>query len=282
MTKRTLFAFIALLCSACSPVRWMNAMIPSSGYRLQPDIVYQQSHGNALDVYVPAHGQSRAVVVFFYGGSWESGRRQDYRFVAEALTARGYSVVIPDYRKYPEVVFPAFVEDAAAAVAWVHRHIAEYGGDPGRIFVAGHSAGAHIAALLALDPTYLQAQAMSPMDLRGMIGLAGPYDFLPLQTARLKAVFPGEHLQYLAQPVNVLQPPNPPVLLLVGRKDETVLPRNSESLAQHIQKTGGRVELRYFENEGHIGMALRLARPFQGDGRVVQAIGEFIDRETAF
>lgn len=257
----------------------MSALIPSDGYRAYLDIVYQQNTGNALDVYVPAQKPSRAVVVFFYGGSWESGRREDYRFVAEALTAQGYSVVVPDYRKYPEVVFPTFVEDAAAAVAWVHLHIAEYGGDPGRIFVAGHSAGAHITALLVLDPKYLKTQGMSPMDLRGMIGLAGPYDFLPLQTARLNAIFPGDRLQFLAQPVNVLQAPNPPVQLLVGLKDKTVLPRNSESLAQRIKKTGGRVELRYFMDYGHIDMVLRLARPFRGDGSLVQAIGDFIDRQ---
>lgn len=257
-------------------------MIPSDGYRIYPDIVYAPGKQHSLDIYVPTKGPSRAVVVFFYGGSWESGRRQDYRFVAEAFTARGYSVVIPDYRKYPEVVFPTFVEDAAAAVAWVHEHVTEYGGDPGRIVVVGHSAGAHIAALLALDPGYLNAHGMSTMDLRGMVGLAGPYDFLPLQTARLKAVFPGERLQFLSQPVNVLHAPHPPVQLLVGLKDETVLPRNSESLAQHIRQSGGRVELRYFDDYGHVAMALRLARPFQGDGRLMQAIGEFIERETAF
>ena len=281
MIKRAFFAGIALLCSACSPVGVMNALIPSGGYRSYPDIAYQQGEERVLDLYVPAHGHSRGVVVFFYGGSWESGHRQDYRFVAEALTARGYSVVIPDYRKYPDVVFPAFVEDAAAAVAWVHRHIAEYGGDPGRIFVAGHSAGAHLAALLALDPHYLQAQGMSPMDLRGMIGLAGPYDFLPLQTARLNAVFPGEHLQFLSQPVNVLQTPNPPLLLLVGLKDNTVLPRNSESLAQHIQRAGGKAELRYFNDYGHINMVLKLARPFRGDGHLLETIVEFMNRQLA-
>ena len=177
--------------AACSPVKLLNAAIPSSGYKKTGAIAYGTDPRQELDVYVPAApaAATRPVVVFFYGGSWQNGDRANYLFVAQALTSRGYVAVLPDYRTYPETAFPGFVDDAAAAVRWTRDHAHEFGGDPARLFVMGHSAGAHLAALIATDPRYLAAQAMSKADLRGMIGLAGPYDFLPIKDRTLLDVF---------------------------------------------------------------------------------------------
>src|SRR4051794_16714935 len=179
--KSSLVAASALL-SGCSPLRALNALVPRTGYMLAEGISYGETQRQRLDVYLPAvPDASRAVVVFFYGGNWNSGDRADYRFVGEALSSRGFVTVLPDYRLYPDVRFPDFLDDCAHAVRWAFAHAAEFGGDAQQLFVAGHSAGAYNAAMLALNAEYLERDGPAPR-LRGWIGLAGPYDFLPLQS----------------------------------------------------------------------------------------------------
>ena len=266
-----------MLVAACSPVALLNLAVPDGGYRETGDIVYGPAQRNKLDVYVPNApvGKPLPVVVFFYGGSWEAGRRQDYQFVAEALTTNGFIAVLPDYRVYPEVVFPAFMQDAAAAVKWTREHIAEYGGDPAQLFVMGHSAGAHIAAMLALDGQYLNEVGMRPQDLDGMIGLAGPYDFLPLQSDTLKIIFGPEDERWKSQPINFVDGQNPPMLLVVGTDDKRVLPRNTYNLASKIEAAGGPVEVAEFPGWGHIDVVARLAEPLR-DETLLQTVARFI------
>jgi len=186
-------------------------------------------------------------VVFFCGGRWSGGQRSDYAFVGAALAERGIVVVIPDYRIYPDVRFPAFVEDGARAVRWTGDHIARYGGDPGRIHVMGHSAGAHIAAMLALDRDYLDGR----VDLAGMIGLAGPYDFLPLEAADLRDMFGPPERFPASQPIEFARGDAPPMLLLHGLDDDTVWPRNSRNLAAAIHARGGRVGTHFYDDINH-------------------------------
>lgn len=266
-----------LLTTACSPVKTLNALIPDEGYRLNSGVPYGDLARQKLDVYVPRDGKSaRPVVVFFYGGSWDSGERADYKFVAEALTATGFVVVIPDYRVYPEVLFPQFMLDPAKAASWVKSHVAQYGGDPHHIFLAGHSAGAHIAAMLTLDAEYLLTEKLKPEDFSGMIGLAGPYDFLPLKSARLRTIFGDSENQQKAQPINFVDGKNPPMLLLVGEKDGTVWPRNTYHLAAKIRAEGGPVQVIEYPNWGHIDMVAKLAKPFRGDGEMLKSIADFV------
>src|SRR5450830_980541 len=154
----TLLSSVAVaFTTACSPVKTLNAIIPSDGYILEQGITYGALPRQKLDVYIPKNKAvtAKPVVVFFYGGSWDSGDRADYKFVAEALTSKGFVVVIPDYRVYPEVLFPDFLFDAAKAAKWVKDNAEKYGGDHSKVFLAGHSAGAHIAAMLTLDQQYL-------------------------------------------------------------------------------------------------------------------------------
>lgn len=269
--------------TGCSPIKTLNALVPDDGYQLASGLTYGDLPRQQLDVYRPLAraGGTAPVVVFFYGGGWEAGRRQDYKFVAEALTSRGMVVVIPDYRVYPEVVFPEFIHDAAKAVSWAKAHAAEYGGDPERLFLAGHSAGAHIAAMLALDARYLAAENMKPAALQGMIGLAGPYDFLPLTSQRLRQIFGAEAQWPQSQPINFVQGDNPPMLLLVGEKDGTVWPRNSYNLAQKIRAAQGRAEVVRYPDWGHVDMVAKLARPLRGDGALLDRIASFIASQAA-
>ena len=279
--RRTLTFGLAGLCAtalaACSPVNLLNAAIPSGGYRKTSGLAYGSDPQQELDVYVPAEaGATRPVVVFFYGGSWQSGSRGNYLFVAQALTSRGYVAVLPDYRKYPETAFPGFVDDAAAAVRWTRDHAHEFGGDPARIFVMGHSAGAHLAALIATDPRYLAAQSMSKADLRGMIGLAGPYDFLPIHDRKLLDVFPAS-TRPESQPINFVTGHEPPMFLAAGTDDTTVDPGNTDRLAAALRKHGDSVEVKHYDGFSHVRIVSALALPLRGHSTVLADVSAFID-----
>lgn len=253
---------LRLLAGAC--LCWLLAgcqqtyfrVLNSGGADLEAQVViFDESHGLALDIYRPAStGTPAPVVVFFYGGSWQHGRREYYRFVGRALAAQGFLVLIPDYRKAPDEVFPAFIEDAAKATAWAHRHAVDFGGDPSRLFLMGHSAGAHIAALLGTDPRYLGREGLRPLDLGGVVGLAGPYDFLPITNKRLQRVFADRSDWPASQPVNFVDGDEPPFLLLHGESDGKVGKLNSERLAARLQAQHEPVRLRILPGVGHLGL----------------------------
>jgi acetyl esterase/lipase len=267
--------------TACASTRLVNAFIPSSGYQVHGNLGYGELPRQALDVYVPTPQPRQApVVLFFYGGRWSGGDRDFYRFVGQALSSRGYVAVIADYRLYPEVKFPAFVEDGALAVRWVREHISGYGGDPQKLFVMGHSAGAHIAAMLAIDPQYLRAVGGSREWLSGMIGLSGPYDFLPLTDDDLKDMFgpPSRYAQ--SQPVNFVDGQNPPLLLLHGRTDTTVRLKNTLNLADKVRQQGGVVQTEIYPVMGHVRMVASLAAPLRFTSSVLEDVSAFIQSQS--
>jgi acetyl esterase/lipase len=267
--------------SACAARSVVNAFVPDDGYTLHSGIAYGDHARQRLDVYVPEPAPSAApVVVFFYGGRWRSGDRDFYRFVGQALAARGYVALIADYRLYPEVRFPAFVEDGARAVRWARTHAPDYGGDPQKIFVMGHSAGAHIAALLALDPQYLQAVGGERGWLSGMIGLAGAYDFLPLTDDDLQDIFGPPERYPLSQPVNHVDGRNPPLLLLHGRSDTTVRLKNTVNLAARVRAAAGPVQSVIYPVMGHVRIVASLAPPLRQASRVLDDIAGFIDAQA--
>ncbi len=243
---------LTLSLAACSPVALLNATAPRAGVVTHEGIAYEPGPRHALDIYAPSRPcADMPVVVFIYGGGWDSGDRAMYRFVGASLAARGVLTVIPDYRLYPDIRFPAFMWDAAAAVAWTRENIAGYGGDPDRLFLMGHSAGAQIATLLALDGRYLRADGVDPAHLAGVIGLAGPYDFLPVRTEKLKTLFGPEPERPLSQPINFVTPQAPPMLLAAGAADTTVDPANTRRLAARLRRDGVRVEEKLYRGSGH-------------------------------
>ena len=271
---------LALPAVGCAPARLVNALVPDDGYRLIQDRAYGAGPRQRLDVYVPDDLTAPApVVVFFYGGRWEFGVKEDYRFVGQALASQGLIAVIADYRLYPEVRFPTFIEDGAAAVRWVQAQISGLGGDPARIFVMGHSAGAHIAAMLALDAQYLNAVGTTPRALAGLIGLAGPYDFLPLTDPTLQRIFAAEDMAE-TQPITFAGDGGPPALLLHGEQDRTVRPANSTHLAAQLRAAGTPVELGLYPDLGHIGIVGALAAPLRWQAPVLDDVARFV-RERA-
>jgi len=272
--------------AACSPVRLVNAITPTATLVRTEGIAYVQRSDHPrqrLDIYQPATdatGQRpRPVVVFFYGGAWQEGARGDYLFLAEALTQRGYVVVIPDYRVYPEVRYPAFLEDGAEAVAWTTRHIAQYGGDPARIFLMGHSAGAHIAAMLSLDHRYLDARQVRRGAITGWVGLAGPYDFLPLTEPNVIALFATEPVLDRTQPIHYAATAGgreaPRALLLHGDADTRVYPRNSVNLERALREAGTPVQLALLPGVGHVGIMARFTRVWR-DSSLIDRIDTFL------
>lgn len=284
--RRQLLAAIGLsgiagaLASACSPVALLNGAAPSDTYRRSGGIAYGALPRQMLDAYQPAATSAEApIVVYFYGGAWRNGARGDYLFVGEALAACGCVALLADYRLYPEVRFPGFVEDGAAAVAWARRHAPQFGGDPRRLFVMGHSAGAHIALMLATDERYLAVAGMQPRELAGAIGLAGPYDFLPITSRRTAAIFDPPERWPQSQPINFVSGREPPLLLLTGDDDNIVSPGNTTRLAAKVRGLGGKVEVIRYPGESHRSIIAALAAPLRKRYRVHDDIAGFIARQ---
>jgi acetyl esterase/lipase len=260
-----LAAFAALL-SGCSASDALNVLLPTDGYTQHAGLSYGSNPRQALDVYEPTSAAppgGRTVVVFLYGGSWRRGARETYRFVGEALTSKGFVAVLPDYRVYPEVVYPAFVDDAAATVKWTIENIGRFGGNKDRIVLMGHSAGAHIAALVALDHQFLKRQGVSPSAVKGVVGLAGPYSFDPLEYGVTRAVFGHLPDPQVVRPVLYAKNAAPPMLLLHGSDDSTVRPHNSTDMATALTNGGNVARVKVYDDEGHIGVLLALAAPFR-------------------
>lgn len=244
------------------------------------NIVFDATHGLALDAYTPAGASGDPVVVFFYGGSWSEGKRRWYRYVGDALAANGVVALIPDYRKFPHVRFPAFMHDAAAAVGWARDHAREFGGDPNHLFVMGHSAGGQIAALLACDKRYLAAVGMQPRDLSGMIGVAGAYAFLPFVEDEPEIFGNDAKGRYDSQPINFVDGDEPPMLLLQGTDDDEVLPSNAETMAERAQAMDGTAALKLYPDVGHSGILLALARGHEANVPTLSDTLAFIARQT--
>ncbi|MET3435599.1 alpha/beta hydrolase [Sphingomonas sp. 1185] len=272
---------LGLMIGACSPLKTFDALVPKDGEarRVAAGLAYGRDARQVLDIYAPRSGKAgpKPVIVFFYGGSWNSGTRSGYAFVGRALAAQGFVVVIPDYRLVPNVRYPAFVEDGAAAVRWGEAHIGSFGGDPRRIVLMGHSAGAYIAAMLAVDDRWLGPDRSA---VRGLVGLAGPYDFAPFDVDVSRAAFGAWPRPEETQPVHWAGAGDPPALLLVGGEDRTVLPRNSEALASRLRAGDVPVTLRTYPKLGHVGMILSVARPFRGRAPVIADVAAFAHAVT--
>jgi acetyl esterase/lipase len=231
--------------------------------KLARSFAYADGARQTLDVCRPVGAVAAPVVIFFYGGAWQSGNKRLYRYAAKALARRGYVAVLPDYRIYPQVRYPLFLEDGALVVRWAKENVKRFGGDPDKIFLSGHSAGAHIAAMLALDARWLQTVGLGPgRDVAGLIGLAGPYDFLPLRDDVLKVIFGGENRPE-TQPISHVCSGAPPALLLTGSDDRVVEAGNASRLAARLRAAGNVATARIYSRVGHSLIVAALAPVLQ-------------------
>lgn len=229
------------------------------------------NHGQALDIWAP-NDMAKAplpVVIFWYGGGWAKGDRTSYAFAGRALAKAGFLVVIPDYRKVPQVHFPAFLDDGAEAVAWVQQNIAQYQGDPERVAFMGHSAGAYQAVMLALDAKRLTAAGADPAKIKAAVGLSGPYDFYPFDSPRSIAAFSEWPQPAETQPITFARADAPAMLLVTSDGDETVRPRNANNLGAKLRELGAPVEVRNYGPLDHEEVVMALSVPFRGKGPVL-------------
>ncbi|MDY6922994.1 MAG: alpha/beta hydrolase [Pseudomonadota bacterium] len=285
MTRRGLLApAAAVLAAACSPLGALNALGPrdSGVRRIATGVAYGDDPRQRMDILAPTRTPDRPwpVLVFFYGGGWDSGERVQYRWAAHALAARGFVVAMPDYRIVPTVRFPAFIEDAAAATARTGQLARQYGGDPARLGVVGHSAGAHLAMMIALDRRYMAAVG-APDLIRAAAGLAGPYDFLPLDVASSINAFGRAPDPTLTQPVTFVRPDAPPLWLGHGTDDQVVHAEDTTILCQRMTEVGGRCEAKLYPGLNHADLIATFSPLFRKKAPVLQDVTAFLQRELA-
>lgn len=239
------------------------------------DVYYPDGVGGTKDA-PDCNGRTYPSLVFFHGGSWRDGDKASYAFVGRAFAKRGFFTYVADYRKVPDHVFPDFVADAARAIADIHRNLIKYPcADPKRLYVMGHSAGAHIAMMAALDPQWLKANDSDPSIITGVIGLAGPYDFYPFTGEGAKAALGHWPRPKETQPITYARGDAPPLLLLTGDADTTVKPRNSKVLAEKVTALGGKAELKLYPGVGHSGIIMAISRPFRRIASVIEDVVAF-------
>ena len=238
-------------------------------------------HSEALDVWLPTAGASglRPVVIFWYGGGWAHGSRGAYAFAGRAFARRGFVTIVPDYRKVPQVRFPAFLQDGAEAVRWARDHVADYGGDPGRIALVGHSAGAYTVAMLTLDPRWLRAEGVDPGIVKAAVGLCGPYDFYPFTAERAAAAMRGAADPAMTQPIRFARPGAAPMLLVSAGDDVQVHAHNAINLTARLKAVGGRVRHEDYRGLSHENVVMALSVPFRHKAPVLDRVVAFLDRE---
>ncbi len=286
LSKLILLTATILLLNACasSSIKIVNRLAKNKGYTLTKDISYGPHKLNKLDLYLPkksvSSDKSKAVIIFFYGGCWGNClkfRKEAYLFVGQALANKGHIVAIVNYRTYPQVRFQVLIRDAAKSIEWVKQNISRYNGDSKSIFLMGHSAGAHMAATLAYDKRYLKRKTWN--SIKGIIGLAGVYDFYPFKHDYQYKVF-APKLHYLdSQPIRFVTGKEAASLLLYGNRDKTVKPKNIINLAKRIKEKGGEVETHYYKKLGHVGLVASMSRPFQRSRPVLNNIHQFIRKQ---
>jgi acetyl esterase/lipase len=281
VSRRQALAGIAALAAAgCSRVEFFAANVPAAfgDYSRHLDIAYGADPQQRLDVYVPDKpaADPKTMIVFWYGGRWSFGDKVEYRFVGAALAELGYVAVLPNYRHYPQVKMAGFMDDAARAALWAMAHARDYGVDSARVYLMGHSAGAHIAVLLALDTRYFAAAGHSVPPIAGVIGLSGPYDFLPLLDADVRDIFSPPENYPESQPINYVRAGAPPMLLVHGMRDDTVWPKNSRNLATALSARDVPVTLKLYPRIGHADTVAALSLPARGRAPVLADIAGFV------
>lgn len=271
-------AIVAMLAlSGCAGLAFTVANAPAlfGDFERRAGLAYGAHPRQQLDVYSPKDAQGRPIIVFWYGGGWENGRKSQYRFVGAALAKEGYVAVLPDYRLYPEVKFPDFVHDGADALAWVASHAAEIGGDSKRIYVAGHSAGAHLAAMLAYDRSQLERVGLPAGTVRGFIGLSGPYALDP-NNDTYRTIFASPFGKADWQPVQLAKAGSPPALLLHGEADDVVDVAHARAMAEVLTKLGSGVTLRIYPGRGHRDTVAPFAAAAPNKLPVMEEIRRFV------
>ena len=239
-------------------------------------ISYASGTDQTLYIFKPTiSGGDLPTLIFVHGGSWNEGNAADYEFVGRAFAAKGFLTFVMNYRKHPQNPFPAFVEDVASATAWANQHASDFGGDGNTIFLVGHSAGAYNVALAVLDQHYMKDAGVDPKIIKGVATMAGPFDFLPLDSPATIRTFGQIKNLGGTQPINFASAGAPPFLILNGSADTTVYPRNAASLFKHLGDVGANARRIEYQDVSHVGILLDLAKPLRSNAPVLDDITKF-------
>lgn len=268
----------AALLAGCSGTRTLDLLVPRGTYKPQADMAYGRHRRHMLDAYLPTQQRaSTPMVVFFYGGNWSTGNRADYRFVGEALASAGIVTVVADYRLSPEVRWQGILDDCAAATRWAFDNARSLGVAPDRVYLMGHSAGAYNAAMLALDAQWLARHDLRPSQLAGWIGLAGPYNFLPIVDPPTQVAFDWPNTPAASQPIHHTSVSSPRALLLAAKKDSVVSPtRNTLALAKRLEAAGASVRTELFDRASHVTLMGAFGTPLRWIAPVREEVIAFV------
>lgn len=275
-----LFVLFLSLLGGCTTQQVVNTLTLPVGYRLFRNITYDPESNLQLDVYAPSGAVKAPVVVFFYSRRWERGNKRDVTFVGQSLSAKGYVVIIPNFRHYPNVLYQQMLSDSARAVVWSHHFAKTYGGSAKKLVVMGFDAGAYNAAMLALDPRWVEKAGGKADWIRGMIGISGPYDLLPIMAPDLRAFFAPASQYPLTQPINWVNGENPPLLLIASTTDHVVSARNTDELFRRVKAAHGPVEKITYRDLSHDMTLDALSAPLRGQADILSNIARFVRRVT--
>jgi acetyl esterase/lipase len=286
---RLAFVVLALLCTSPALAQVdimatfnMGPSMDADARQLAKNVAFADGDRKKLDVYGPLNPTGPApVVMFIYGGAWDHGDKEGYEFVGRALASHGFVVVIPDYRLYPEVTYPDFLEDNAQAVKWIEDNIASYGGDTNRFFLAGHSAGAYNAVMLGLERSFLRDYNVT-MPIKAIAAISGPYDFYPFEYDQVRNTFGHTDNPEGTQPINLVGSDEPPMLLLSGTTDPIVRMQNTQHLAAKLRASGDWVTEKYYDNIGHMEPVFALGALWRWRAPVLSDIVGFFTQFGAF
>jgi acetyl esterase/lipase len=259
-----------------------NALVPKDAgvARVARDVQYGSDPRQRYDIYRPEVQGPLPLLVFVYGGSWASGDKGPYEFAARAFAAKGYVVVVPDYRLVPQNVYPDFVDDVALAIAAAQRDGARFGADTSRTYLVGHSAGAYNLTQAVLKREVLVRAGVDKVAIKAVATLAGPFDFLPLDVKSTRAAFghlSGDALRD-TQPIHHARADAPPFLILHGETDTTVRLRSPHALEKALREAGGDVTLKTYPGVSHVRILLALAKPLRDDPPVLEDVVAFFAR----
>lgn len=277
------YPLIVLLAAACAGPALLNTVArnPDKATDVVRDIAYGDDARQSLDLYVPAATapgvRPRPILMFVHGGSWRDGDKESYAFAGKRFASEGFVTSVPSYRVLPDHIYADIMADMAAALATTLRRAADEGGDPERVFLVGHSAGAYNVVQLALAPEFLAAEGLSPDVIDGVAGISGPYKFNPKEAGVLRDVFGAVPDGDSTQPINRVTAGAPPMILLTGLQDDVVAPANAPGLAAKLEAVGTTTQVAEYEGADHAKPLVAIA--FTGRLPVVQDITAFFAQQ---
>jgi len=272
MNRRRSSHLLVLTALLVAPLAWS---LRAAAVDVRTNLTYYSGqdadkYRHRLDLYLPKGQRDVPVLMFVHGGGFTQGIKEQYAFVGEMFAARGVATAVVNYRLSPKVSHPSHVQDVARAFAWLHAHVADYGGRPDRIFVSGHSAGGHLVALLGTDPKYLEQVGESMAHVAGIIPLSGTYT-VSSRSGLFNGATPSATELRDASPIAHVAGPHPPFLLLYGDMDAPRTREDARQMAAALKEAGGSAEVHELSAHGHMDVITGVRSPADEGSRFILA-----------